>query len=83
MKTNDATKAANIDSTVQNFSFPCKNFTTIMAIKHELQHSVFIGKCNKTDNATAEEDYVNAAVIILSYLQTLADILQNTMVVIC
>ena len=50
-----------------------------MAIKHELQHSIFIGKCNKTDNATAEEDYVNAAVIILSYLQTLADILQNTM----
>ena len=54
-----------------------------MAIKHELQHSIFIGKCNKTDNATAEEDYVNAAVIILNYLQTLADILQNTMVVIC
>ena len=64
----------NISLMLQSFTFPCENFTTIMAIKHELQHSIFNGKCSIDDNI------VERVAVILSYLQTLTYFLQDAKV---
>ena len=71
---NDTTKT-NINLMLQNFAFPCEYFTDIMAIKHALQHSVFNQESNVTDKTAADE-----VAVLLSYLQTLADILQKAKV---
>ncbi|XP_065900390.1 uncharacterized protein [Dysidea avara] len=59
-----------INSTLHQFDIACKNFTTIMAIKHQLQHSIFNGICSI-------DSVLSGLVVTLSYLQTLADIIQE------
>ena len=62
-----------INSTLHQFDIACKNFTTIMAIKHQLQHSIFNGICSI-------DSVLSGLVVTLSYLQTLADIIQEVKV---
>ena len=70
---------AIIDYMLQKFSFTCNTFTAIMAIKHELQHSVINGQYNISDS-TKVGDFFNYAITILSCLQTLAENLQRVKV---
>ena len=62
-----------INSTLHQFDFACKTFTTIMAIKHQLQHSIFSGICSI-------DSVISGLAVTLSYLQTLADIIQEVKV---
>ena len=69
----------DVNLTINQFSFACKNFTTIMAIKHRLLRSLFNGTyyfTNSNDNLTSEKGIKNLT-LILEYLETLASILQD------
>ena len=72
----------NISQILQQFDFTCKTFTTAMAIKHQLQCSIFNGTYYFNDsngilvNMTSEEGIRNLN-STLEYIETLASILQN------
>lgn len=75
----------NVNLTINQFSFACKNFTNIMAIKHRLLRSLFNGTyyfTNSNDNLTSEKGIKNLT-LILEYLETLASILQDIEVCTC
>ncbi|XP_065897225.1 uncharacterized protein [Dysidea avara] len=70
-----------VNLSLQQFDFTCSVFTTAMAIKYQLQNSLFRGEyfVEKNDslkrvNNTEDVNNLNS---VLEYLQTLADILQD------
>jgi len=72
----------NINQTLQQFSFTCKQFTTAMAIKHQLQLSVFnntyyYNETNGTLVKVIDDEGIRNLTSILEYIETLANILQN------
>ena len=75
----------NVNLTIEQFSFACKNFTNVMAIKHRLLRSLFNGTyyfTNSNDKLTSEKGIKNLT-LILQYLETLASILQDIEVGTC
>ena len=73
---------ANIRQMLQQFDFTCKTFTTAMAIKHQLQYSIFSGSyyfndSNGTLVQVTSEEYMRNLTLSLQYIETIASILQN------
>ena len=62
----------------QQFNFTCGNYTDAMAIKSELQHSLFHGNYSIHRNYSTEA--IKNVTVALVYLQTITSILQNVKV---
>ena len=71
----------SISSVLQQFDFICRNYTDAMAIKSELQHSLFHGNYSTDGNySTKELNYTEAIENVtktLIDLQTIANIHQD------
>ena len=65
----------NVNLILQHFCFTCKTFTYVMAIKHQLQYSLFNGSYYHK-NSAMKIDMKNFT-LILEYLQMLASTLQD------
>ena len=73
---------ANIRQMLQQFDFTCKTFTTAMAIKHQLQYSIFNGSYYFNDSngslvQVTSEEYIRNLTLSLQCIETIASILQT------
>ena len=70
----------NVDLILQQFNFTCRTFTNVMAIKNQLQYSLFNGSYYIEKNEAVvkvdDKDMKNFT-LILEYLQILQNILQK------
>ena len=78
---NDTVNPENINLALQQFNFTCKIFTNAMAIKHQLQYSLFNGTYFINESgillkATGDKDIKNF-ISVLEHLETLTAILQD------
>ena len=65
----------NISSVLQQFDFTCRNYTDAMAIKSELQHSLFHGNYSIDGNySTVGEKELNYTEAIENVTKTLIDL---------
>ena len=70
----------NVDLILQQFAFTCRTFTNVMAIKHQLQYSLFNGSyyTEKTETlAKVNSKEIKNFTLIIEYLQMLGSILQS------
>ena len=70
----------NVNLLLQQFDFTCTTFTNVMAIKHQLQYSLFNGSfLNEKNEALVKVDdkELKNFTLILVYLQNLQSILQK------
>ena len=67
-----------ISQILQQCNFTCKAFTTAMAIKHQLQYSIFnaVYYFNDSNGLTSEGD-IRKLISSLEHIETIASILQN------
>ena len=75
----------NINQMLQQFNFTCKAFTTAMAIKNQLQYSLFDDSYyfNESNGALAKvrsKDGIRNLTTTLEYIETIASSLQNIQV---
>jgi len=79
----DTFNQKNINLALQQFNFTCSIFTAVMAIKHQLQYSLFNNhSVDNTVNVTSDENITSLS-LLLEYLETLAGILQDIEVRMC
>ena len=70
----------NVDLILQQFAFTCRTFTNVMAIKHQLQYSLFNGSYYTEKNETlakVNSKEIKNFTLIMEYLQMLGSILQS------
>ena len=70
----------NLNVLLQQFDFTCTTFTNVMAIKHQLQHSLFNGSFYNVENEASvkvDDEEIKNFTLILGYLQSLQNILQK------
>ena len=76
----------NVNLVLQQFNFTCRTFTNAMAIKHQLQYSLFNGSYYMENNGNlvkVNNREMKNFTLVLEYLQTLGSILQNIEVCEC
>lgn len=78
----DTVDQENINQALQHFSFTCKTFMTAMAIKHQLQYSLFSGTYYFNDSSgilikVISNKGIRKLVSALKYIEILTSILQN------
>ena len=70
----------NVDLILQQFNFTCRTFTNVMAIKNQLQYSLFNGSYYIEKNEAlvkVDDKDMKKFTLILEYLQNLHSILQK------
>ena len=69
----------NVNLTMQQFSLTCYNFTTVMAVKHQLSYSLFNDMIYFNDSSTniTSNKGIRNLTMILEYLEKLACMLQD------
>ena len=76
----------NVNLLLQQFDFTCRTFTNAMAIKHQLQYSLFNGSYYIENNEAivkVDNEEMKNFTLILEYLQNLQNILQKIEVCAC
>ena len=76
----------NVNLLLQQFDFTCTTFTNVMAIKHQLQYSLFNGSFYNEKNGSlvkVDNEELKNFTSILGYLQDLQTILQKIEVCDC
>ena len=79
---NETYNRQDVDLMLQQFDFTCRTFTNVMAIKHQLQYSLFNGSYIENNvtsgkNATSDKKNMKNVTLILEYLQILESNLQD------
>ena len=70
----------SVNQVLQQFAFTCKTFTNVMAIKHQLQYSLFNGSYYTENNGAlvkVNNEEIKNFTLTLEYLQTLGSVLQS------
>ena len=70
----------SVNLVLQQFAFTCRTFTNVMAIKHQLQYSLFNGSYYTENNGVlvkVNSKEMKNFTLIIEYLQTLGGILQS------
>ena len=67
----------NFTLILEQMSFTCRAFTTVMAIKHQLQFSLFNDTHFEDVTKTLRDESIGSVCLILGYLEKLASILQE------
>lgn len=77
----------SVNLVLQQFNFTCTTFTNAMAIKHQLQYSLFNGGYYMKNNGVIvkinNEEMMKNFTLILEYLQMVGNFLQNIEVCSC
>ena len=74
---------ANINLAIEQFNFTCETFTTVMAIKHQMLYSLFNGTYYYFNDSTeihvkvTSDEGIRNLTLMIEYLETLANILQD------
>ena len=77
---NETYSQEDVNLVLQQFAFTCKTFTNVMAIKHQLQYSLFNGSYYTENNGAlvkVNSKEMKNFTLIMEYLQTLGGILQS------
>ena len=77
---NETYSQEDVNLVLQQFAFTCKTFTNVMAIKHQLQYSLFNGSYYTENNGVlvkVNSKEMKNFILIMDYLQTLGGILQS------